>query len=155
MAGVKTERAGMQSVVDTLMTCLADTYVLYVKTQNFHWNIVDPRFAMLHKLFEEQYEELAEASDAIAEQIRKLGEIAPASMRQFLEMSTLEEASGELSGDQMLKQLMSDHDNLARSLSEWIDHASNKGDQATADLYVNRLHAHQKAAWMLRSHLRP
>jgi len=154
MAGIKTERSNVQSIVDTLMTCLADTYVLYVKTQNFHWNVVDPRFSMLHKLFEEQYEELAEAVDALAEQIRKLGEISPGSMRQFLEMSTLEESSGELTGDQMIHQLLADNESFCKTLPEWIDHATNKNDQATADLYVDRLHAHQKAAWMLRSHFR-
>lgn len=154
MAGTKTERSATQSVVDTLITCLADTYVLYVKTQNFHWNVVDPRFAMLHKLFEKQYEELAEAIDTLAEQIRKLDELAPASMRQFIEMSTLEEASNDLTGDQMLKQLAADHESLCKALPEWIDHSINKGDQSTADLYIQRLHEHQKAAWMLKSHFR-
>lgn len=143
-----------QKTAQLLAQLLSDTYLLYVKTQNFHWNIVDPRFYALHKMLEEQYEELAEAVDMIAERIRALGLKAPGSMRQFLEMTMLEEAGNNLSGNAMLEQLFSDHQAIARSLYTHIEESSKLGDEGTADLFIQRLRAHEKTAWMLRSLLK-
>lgn len=156
MATTKTESTLSHSISETLCTLLANTYIVYVKTQNFHWNITDPRFSALHSFFEEQYKELAEAIDLIAEQIRQVGDIAPGSMSQFLELSTLEETpeTRGLSGDQMLRQLLSDHESICKEIPGWIDFTLSKGDQATADMYIERLRAHEKHAWMLRSHFK-
>lgn len=133
---------------------LADTYLLYTKTQNFHWNVVDPRFFQLHKFFEEQYEELAEALDIIAERIRMLGARTPGAMQQYLELSNLEESTEELSADQMLRQLSDDHTFIADTLRSSIEETSRLGDEGTADMMINRLRAHEKTIWMLQSHLR-
>lgn len=142
-----------QDVIMILSQLLADTYILYTKTQNYHWNVVDPRFFQLHKFFESQYEELAEALDVIAERIRMLGGRTPASMHQFLELSTLEESVDELSGDQMIQQLVEDHSFMADSLRFSIDETSKLGDEGTADMMINRLRSHEKNRWMLKSHL--
>lgn len=151
---VSLDQTVRQQVGQQLALILADTYVLYVKTQNFHWNLIDPRFFSLHELFEKQYEELAEAVDEIAERIRMLGEQAPGTLRQFLDMASLDESSSQdLNGDEMLQELMRDHESVIRHIREQIDYSSQLGDEGTADLLIQRLRAHEKAAWMLRSHL--
>lgn len=141
-----------QQLAQNLSLILADTYVLYAKTQNFHWNVIDPRFYSLHLLLEKQYEELAEAIDEIAERIRMLGEIAPGSLKQFIEMTSLKESDGDIDGDEMLEQLTNDHKTLCRYIRERIELASKLGDEGTADLLIQRLRAHEKNAWMLQSH---
>lgn len=148
------ERSSIQQVVQELSTLQADTYVLYVKTQNFHWNVVDPRFHSLHEFFEEQYEELAEAVDVIAERIRALDEKAPGSMREYLELTRLEESKNTLSAGEMLKALLHDHESLIQALRIAIDQTAKLGDQGSSDLCINRIRAHEKTAWMIRSHLR-
>lgn len=142
-----------QQIAQNLSLILADTYVLYTKTQNFHWNITDPRFYSLHLLLEKQYEGLADALDDIAERIRMLGERSPGSLRQFIEMSSLEESIGDIDGDKMIEILLNDHESLARFIRERISLASKLGDEGTADLLIQRLREHEKFAWMLRSHL--
>lgn len=136
----------------SLSQILADTYVLYLKTQNFHWNVTDPRFHSMHEMFEEQYKELAEAIDELAERIRMLKVRAPGTMRQFLEMSSLEEASEEMSGDDMLKALCHDREALAKHIRPKIEEMIKTGDQGSGDLLIQHLRMHEKAAWMLRSH---
>lgn len=140
-----------QTTAVELGKLLSDTYVLYTKTQNFHWNLVDPRFSSLHKFFEGQYEELSEAIDEIAERIRMIGHKAPGSMRSFLSNSRLEESEDELSGDLMIEQLLGDHETVIQTLRKQISDTQNRGDEGTADLMIQRLRAHEKAAWMLRS----
>lgn len=142
-----------KEVIQITSQLLADTYLLYTKTQNFHWNVVDPRFYQLHKFFESQYEELAEALDIIAERIRMLGGRSPGAMHQFLELSSLEECTEELSGDEMIRQLAEDHTFMADTLRFFIDETSKLGDEGTADMMINRLRAHEKTVWMLKSHL--
>lgn len=149
---IMTDPNACQQVCHLLAQFLSDTYVLYVKTQNFHWNMVDARFYFLHKMLEEQYEELAEAVDEIAERIRALGCKSPASMRQFLELTMLEEAGTDLNANQMILQLAEDHQVIARSLHAKIDEANKYHDDGTADLFIERLRVHEKTAWMLRSH---
>lgn len=142
-----------QSVVDNLKQIFANTFVLYVKTLNFHWNVVDSRFRSLHKLFEEQYEDLAEAVDLLAERLRVFNVPAPGSMRTFLELATLKESEEIEDGDLMLLELFQDHQSLSKQLKEGISLADDSGDPATADVYTERLRVHDKTAWMLRSHL--
>lgn len=140
-------------VAGFLSRLLADTYVLYVKTQNFHWNLRDSRFYSLHLLFEKQYEDLAEAVDEIAERIRMIEQHAPASMAEFLKLSHLKEATGNYSGDKMISELCEGHEQIARFLKETIEATQNLGDEGTADLMIQRLKEHDKTAWFLRSHL--
>lgn len=144
-----------QEVVNRLGQFLANTYVIYVKTQNFHWNIEGEGFYFLHKMLEAQYEELAEAVDEIAERLRALNRKAPGSMRDFLELSTVEEAApGEYTAQEMIQQLVNDHSSLIRDLHRDIEEANKRRDDGTADLFIQRLRAHEKTAWMLKSHLK-
>lgn len=148
------DRSDCEQIAQSLSQILADTYVLYVKTQNFHWNVIDERFHSLHEIFEEQYKQLAEAIDEVAERIRMLRMPSPGSMRQFLEMTSLEENTHELSGNDMLKILCHDRETIAKHIRPKIDDSIDRGDQGTGDLLIQQLRMHEKAAWMLRSHFR-
>jgi len=136
-----------------LSAFLANTYVLYLKTQNFHWNVTGPLFQTLHKLFEKQYEDLAEAVDTIAERLRALSTKAPGSMRDFLQLTSLKESSGQLTAEEMLAELVHDHKKISQELHGMISQATSTGDEGSADLMIQRLRVHDKAAWMLESHL--
>lgn len=138
----------------SLSQILADTYILYLKTQNFHWNIIDDRFHSMHDMFEQQYKQLAEAVDEIAERIRMLKMPAPGSMRQFLEMTSLEEAGNDLSGNEMIRMLCHDRESIAKHIRPKIEETIKLGDEGTGDLLIQQLRMHEKAAWMLRSHFR-
>src|SRR5579883_492159 len=104
------------TVINGLSHLLADTYVLYIKTQNFHWNIRGPHFYSYHKMLEEQYEALAEAVDVLAERIRALQALAPASMEQFLKLASLKESGNDLNAEAMLITLLADHEAIARNI---------------------------------------
>ena len=145
-------RSNCQQICQYLAETLSNTYILYIKTQNYHWNLIDPRFHFLHKMFEEQYEELAEQVDLIAERIRTLGSKTPASMHEFLEIGTLSESEGDLTGNQMIEALLIDHEKIAGNLRGRIDSTVELGDQGTADMLIQLLKSHEKTAWMLRSH---
>ena len=136
-----------------LSQILANTYVTYVKTQNFHWNVIDPRFHSLHEFFEENYKTLANAVDELAERIRMLKMRSPGSMKEFLHLATLEEAESTPSGDKMLMELCRDREVLIKQLLQKIEEAGRSGDAGTQDLFIQHLRMHEKAAWMLRSHL--
>jgi starvation-inducible DNA-binding protein len=153
MESAQLDRAVCQDMTQLLSHILADNYVLYVKTQNFHWNIVDPRFYSLHLLFEEQYEDLAEAADDLAERIRMIQGRAPATMAEFLELTSLKEPKEQLEGNQMISELMHDHEVIAGKMRAGIVKSGEMGDDGTMDLLTERLRKHEKAAWMLRSHL--
>lgn len=146
-----------QAAVSTLLKqLLANTYVIYTKTQNFHWNLIDRDFASLHKFLETQYEDLAEAADEIAERLRMIQEAAPGSMQEFLRLTTLKEAaspSAPISGADAIHQLLDDHMVIIKEMKEAIAQFDDIGDIGTADLLTQRLRAHEKTAWMLRSHL--
>lgn len=150
---VLNQKKKAENFVKELSIILSDTYVLYIKTQNFHWNIEDPRFYSLHKFFEEQYEALAETIDEIAERIRMLGSKSPGSMGEFLKYATIKEANSNVTSDKMLKQLLADHEKLAAHLHEVIEKATSGGDNGTADLLIESIRFHEKTAWMIRSHL--
>jgi len=147
------DKKACQKIGATLSQALSNSYLLLIKSQNFHWNVVDPRFHSLHEFFEEQYDNLFEAVDEIAERIRMLGQKSPGSLREFLDLSVLDEADVNLSGDEMLQNLLSDHEAVIVSLREMIREAQEFDDEGTADMFVGRLRFHEKAAWMLRSHL--
>lgn len=143
------------SVAEELKRLLADTYTLYLKTQNYHWNVTGAMFSALHTLFEEQYGELAAANDEIAERIRALGHFAPGSYREFADLASIAEADSGTPPDAqtMLATLLRDHETLAATSRRVIDAADEAGDDVSADLATVRMQVHQKAAWMVRSTL--
>jgi starvation-inducible DNA-binding protein len=130
---------------------LSETYVLYTKTQAIHWNVVGPMFYSLHKLTETQYEDLAEATDLIAERIRALGSAAPGSFGEFLELSDITESRDKLTAEQAVTMLCRDHEIAASTFREATKLADELDDVVTADMLTQRMAEHEKAAWMLRS----
>jgi starvation-inducible DNA-binding protein len=131
---------------------LSDTYVLYVKTQNFHWNVVDPRFFFLHEMLDKQYHELADAVDELAERLRAIGLKAPGSLKEFLELSFIEDSPNDLDANTMLHILVEDHITLANRIRPRISEIQKLGDEGTADLFIERVRYHEKTGWMLKSH---
>ena len=140
-------------VAEALSRVLADTFTLYLKTHNFHWNVVGPMFRTLHLMFEEQYNELWLASDGIAERIRALGGTAPGSYREFSQLTYLREPEVRLSATEMIAELLRDHETAARTARWAISVARTSVDAPTEDLLTQRLIAHEKTMWMLRSTL--
>lgn len=138
-------------IVDGLSRLLADTYTLYLKTHNYHWNVTGPHFRALHQLFEEQYAELAAAADKIAERIRALGHYAPGSYREFGKLTGIRETDGVPSATDMVRQLVEGHETVARTARDTFPGVEKSMDEATADLLTERMQVHEKAAWMLRS----
>lgn len=151
--GVNTGLSAAQcsKVVKHLSILLSDTYLLYVKTQNFHWNVMSSLFPMLHVLFEGQYEALAEAVDTLAERIRALGHPAPGSLTQFKALASVKESTKVPKAEAMLKELLADHELICREIRAAVAAIQKTGDEATADLFIQRLAEHEKTAWMLRS----
>ena len=142
-----------QKVGQALSNVLADTFTLYLKTHNFHWNVVGPMFHTLHMMFEEQYNELWLAGDAIAERIRAIGCTAPGSYREFAKLTYLREPEDVLSATEMIAELLRDHETCARTARWALSVARTAVDAPTEDLLIQRLIAHEKATWMLRSML--
>lgn len=140
-------------VAEALSRVLADTFTLYLKTHNFHWNVIGPMFHTLHLMFEEQYNELWLAGDAIAERIRALGCIAPGSYREFSQLTYLREPQALLSANEMIAELLRDHETCARTARWALSVARTAVDAPTEDLLTQRVMVHEKAAWMLRSML--
>jgi len=138
-------------IADGLSVLLADTYTLYLKTHNFHWNVTGPMFSTLHTLFETQYNELALAVDVIAERIRALGVYAPGSYKQFAELSTIKEETGTPSATEMIKQLVAGQEAVTRTARSIFPVVEKSNDEPTADLLTQRMQIHEKNAWMLRS----
>lgn len=138
-------------VVEGLSRLLADTYTLYLKTHNFHWNVTGPMFLTLHQTFEVQYNELALAVDLVAERIRSLGAPAPGSYREFGRVTSIQEAEEIPPATEMIRALVADHETVVRTARSVFPKAEEAGDEATADLLTQRLHVHEKTAWMLRS----
>lgn len=136
-----------------LSALLADTYTLYLKTHNYHWNVTGHLFAVLHSMFESQYQDLAQAVDEIAERIRALGEYAPASYTQFAKLATIEEDTEVPQAQTMIQRLLDDHETIAKEVHSLIRQAEEAKDDATVELLSQRLKTHEKTAWMLRSSL--
>ena len=143
--------AERQSVAEGLSRLLADSYTLYLKTHNYHWNVTGPQFATLHTLFETHYTELAEAVDLIAERIRALGFAAPGSYKAFSALSSIAEEDDTPSAADMIKRLVVGQDTIVRTAREIFPIAEQAQDEPTADLLTQRMQIHEKNAWMLRS----
>jgi starvation-inducible DNA-binding protein len=140
-----------QQIADGLARLLADSYTLYLKTHNFHWNVTGPMFNTLHLMFEGQYTELATAVDLIAERIRALGVPAPGSYAQFAKLTSIKEETGVPAALEMVRQLVEGQETVARTAREAFPAAEKASDQASMDLLTQRLQVHEKNAWMLRS----
>ena len=134
-----------------LSVLLADTYTLYLKTHNYHWNVTGPMFQTLHTLFETQYVELALAVDEIAERIRALDEFAPGSYKDFARLTTIKEADGIPTAEEMIKDLVKGQEAIARTARSIVSLADDASDEVTLDLLTQRMTVHEKTAWMLRS----
>ncbi|NLO81211.1 MAG: DNA starvation/stationary phase protection protein [Xanthomonadaceae bacterium] len=143
-----------KEIAEGISRLLADTYLLYVKTHNFHWNVTGPMFNTLHLMFEEQYRELADAIDDIAERIRALGFPAPGSYKQFIELASIEEETGVPSAEQMIRQLVEGQEAVVRTARKVLPLAAEVNDEPTVDLLTQRMQVHEKNAWMLRSLLK-
>ncbi|MBS0304179.1 MAG: DNA starvation/stationary phase protection protein [Proteobacteria bacterium] len=140
------------AIVAGLSKLLADTYTLYLTTHNFHWNVTGPMFNTLHDMFMQQYTELWNAVDPIAERIRALGHPAPGSYAEFVKLSSLPDAPAEApKALDMVRVLVEGHEAVARTAREVFPLADEASDQPTADLLTQRLDIHEKTAWMLRS----
>jgi starvation-inducible DNA-binding protein len=142
------ERAAIATGLSRL---LADTYTLYLKTHNFHWNVTGPMFQTLHLMFEQQYNELALAVDLIAERVRTLGFPAPGTYREFAAVTSIQEAAGVPSAEEMIRQLVAGQEAVVRTARAAFPIADEANDQPTLDLLTQRMQTHEKTAWMLRS----
>lgn len=140
-----------EAIASGLSRVLADEYTLYLKTHNFHWNVTGPMFNTLHLMFEGQYTEAAAAVDLVAERIRALGYPAPGTYRQYAELSKISEEPGVPGWEEMVRQLVSGHETVAKTAREVFPLAEEAGDEPTADLLTQRMQLHEKTAWMLRS----
>ena len=138
-------------IAQGLSRLLADTYTLYLKTHNFHWNVTGPMFQTLHLMFETQYSELALAVDLIAERIRALGFPAPGSYAAFGKLSSVKEAVDVPKAGDMIRQLIDGQETAVRTARSVFPMVEEANDQATADLLTQRMQIHEKTAWMLRS----
>jgi starvation-inducible DNA-binding protein len=145
------DQAARAETAADLGRLLADSYIIYLKTQGFHWNVVGPQFEPLHTQFQEQYTELAQAIDEVAERIRTLGPKAPASFSEFKELTSISEETGAPAADAMIGQLLSDHTTAARTALQVVIAAESRGDVATADIATQRVIQHEKTAWVLSS----
>ncbi len=147
--GIDAHKRG--EIAGGLSRVLADTYTLYLKTHNFHWNVTGPMFQTLHLMFETQYNELALAVDLVAERIRALGFPAPGTYKQFIELSAIKEDDGVPQAHDMIRRLVEAHETVARTSREIFKAAEAASDQPTCDLLTQRMQVHEKTAWMLRS----
>jgi starvation-inducible DNA-binding protein len=139
------------AIADQLSHLLADTYTLYLRTHQYHWNVTGPMFQTLHLMFEAQYNELWLAVDLIAERIRALGFPAPGSYREFADLTTIDEESDRPDATEMIRRLVVGHETVARTARGAFDVVESARDEPTADLLTQRLQVHEKDAWMLRS----
>ena len=147
------DQKARQEITAGLSRLLADSYTLYLKTHNYHWNVEGPLFNTLHLMFEQQYTELAQAVDVIAERIRALGEPAPGSYAAFSNLSSIEEEEGVPSAEEMIANLVKGQEAVVRTARSIFPAAERSHDEPTADLLTQRMQVHEKNAWMLRSML--
>ncbi len=147
--GIK--ESSRKEIAQGLVRFLADTYTLYLKTHNFHWNVTGPMFNTLHAMFEVQYQDLWQAVDEIAERIRALDMIAPGSYKEFSNQTSISEEDGNRSAEAMIRSLTDGHYAVIRTAREVFAKAESAGDQVTLDLLTQRMRIHEKTAWMLRS----
>jgi starvation-inducible DNA-binding protein len=143
--------AQRHQIASGLSRLLADTYTLYLKTHNYHWNVTGPMFQTLHLMFEQQYTELSLAVDLVAERIRALGVPAPGTYREFAELTSIAEAEGIPSAEEMIRDLVHGQEAVVRTARSIFPQADSAKDEPTADLLTQRMQLHEKTAWMLRS----
>ena len=142
------------AIAGGLSRLLADTYVLYLKTHSFHWNVEGPMFQTLHQMFMVQYTETWNAIDLIAERIRALGHYAPGSYQQYVKLASIKESAGVPKAEKMVRELVEGQEAVARTARSVLPLADKANDQPTLDLLTQRLDIHEKTAWMLRSLLK-
>ena len=140
-----------KTIAEGLSRLLADTYTLYLKTHNFHWNVTGPMFQTLHLMFETQYNELALAVDLIAERIRALGYPAPGTYAEYAKLSSIREEAGVPKAQDMIRLLVQGQEAVVRTARSIFPSAEEANDEPTADLLTQRMQVHEKTAWMLRS----
>ena len=139
------------AIAKGLSKLLADSYTLYLKTHNYHWNVKGPMFNTLHLMFEQQYTELALAVDLIAERIRALGHAAPGSYKAYASLTSIKEEEGVPDAKEMIRQLVIGQEAVTRTARELLPAVDKASDEPTADLLTQRMQVHEKNAWMLRS----
>ena len=149
----KTAKVKTDPVVQGLNCLLADSYVLFLKTQNYHWNVTGPYFNTLHTMFEAQYQDLFAAIDLVAERLRALDVKAPGSFAAFGKLTDIKEETGTPAAVQMIRNLVKDHETIINTAQALVDAADDADDDATEDLAIERLQVHQKFHWMLKAHL--
>ena len=140
-----------EQIATALSKVQADTYTLYLKTHNYHWNVTGPMFQTLHLMFEQQYNELWLAVDLVAERIRSLGLPAPGTYRQLSALASIKEEEGIPKAEEMIRRLVEGHETVARTARAAFKLAEEVHDQPTCDLLTQRMQVHEKTAWMLRS----
>lgn len=143
-----------KEVAGGLSKLLADTYTLYLKTHNFHWNVEGPMFQTLHIMFMGQYTEMWNALDLIAERIRALGHYAPGSYSEFIKLSSIKESKAVPKAAKMIEELIQGHEAVIKTTRSIFNSAEKAKDQTTMDVLTQRLDIHEKTAWMLRSLLK-
>ncbi len=148
------KKVDRKAIADGLSKVLADTYVLYQKTHTYHWNVTGPMFSSLHAMFMQQYTELHDAADLIAERIRAVGHFAPGSYAKYSKLTSIKDDDrDDVPALDMVRALVEGNEAVARTAREAFKAADKAGDQPTMDLLTQRMQASEKAAWMLRSHL--
>ena len=150
--GISAEQRG--AIVQALSRLLADTYMLYLKTHSFHWNVEGPMFQTLHQMFMEQYTETWNAIDLVAERIRSLGHYAPGTYAEYNKLARLKETPGVPKAEQMVRLLIEGQEAIVKTAREVLPIAEKADDQPTLDLLTQRMQVHEKNAWMLRSLLK-
>ncbi|MBC7933706.1 MAG: DNA starvation/stationary phase protection protein [Rubrivivax sp.] len=145
------EENDRREIAEGLSRLLADTYTLYLKTHNYHWNVTGPMFQTLHLMFEGQYNELALAVDLIAERIRALGFPAAGTYAEFGRLSSIKEEEGVPAADAMIRKLVEGQESVVRTARSIFPAVERASDEPTADLLTQRMQIHEKTAWMLRS----
>ena len=150
-SSISTGVRDIPGIADALANVLADTYRLIFKTHAYHWNVEGPAFYSVHKLTEEQYEDMFAAADELAERIRALGMLAPSAFSDLANRSVIKDAEGTLSAGDMLDDLARDHERLAHRLHALVELVEGRRDPVTEDLATARSAFHEQAAWMLRA----
>ena len=145
------DKKDRKAIAEGLSCLLADTYVLSLKTHNYHWNVTGPMFQTLHLMFQAQYNELWLAVDLVAERIRTLGHPAPGTYKAFAKLASIKEEEGVPAATQMIRNLVKGHEQVAKTARAILPVVDKANDQPTADLLTQRLQVHEKTAWMLRS----
>jgi starvation-inducible DNA-binding protein len=145
------DEATRREIADGLSRLLADTYTLYLKTHNYHWNVTGPMFQTLHLMFEQEYNELALAVDLVAERIRALGAPAPASFHEFATLTAIPEDDDLPDATEMMRRLLAGQETVVRTARSIFPLVERANDEPTADLLTQRMQVHEKTAWMLRS----